>query len=227
MGAQFGAEVIFAGTTSLDRKARAEQELRTPRADDRAAVRSSVDHRRPGNGGPRDSRAVPERDHGLRADGRRRADLRCQRGGQRDARRRSRHRRRAGGRGEDVTLARGRASGHARRTSSIADGLLALRPGDLTFAHVQAFVDEVVTVSDDEIAAAVKWLFHEASLVAEPSGAAAVAAGARGRIDRAGDVAARSCRAETSIRSVCRLYLAGSAFEIRNTSCRRNRPTDG
>jgi len=61
-------------------------------------------------------------------------------------------------------------------TSSIADGLLALRAGDLTFAHVRQFVDEVVTVDDDAIAAAVKWLFREARLVVEPSGAASVAA---------------------------------------------------
>jgi threonine dehydratase len=61
-------------------------------------------------------------------------------------------------------------------TASIADGLLSVRPGDLTFAHVQAFVDEVVTVDDREIAAAVKWLFDNANVVAEPSGAASVAA---------------------------------------------------
>ena len=64
-------------------------------------------------------------------------------------------------------------------TTSIADGLLTLRPGDLTFAHVQAFVDEVVTVTDDEIAAAMRWLFHEAKIVAEPSGAVTVAAALR------------------------------------------------
>ena len=64
-------------------------------------------------------------------------------------------------------------------TASIADGLLTLRPGDLTFAHVQAFVDDIVIVDDEEIAAAVKWLFHEARIVAEPSGAAAVAAARR------------------------------------------------
>jgi threonine dehydratase len=63
--------------------------------------------------------------------------------------------------------------------SSVADGLLTLRPGDVTFAHVRAFVDEVVTVDDDAMIAAVKWLFHEAHLVAEPSGAAAVAAALR------------------------------------------------
>jgi threonine dehydratase len=65
------------------------------------------------------------------------------------------------------------------RASSVADGLLTLRPGDVTFAHVQAFVDEVVTVDDDAMIAAVRWLFQEAHLVAEPSGAAAVAAALR------------------------------------------------
>jgi threonine dehydratase len=71
-----------------------------------------------------------------------------------------------------------RAAGHAvtlDRTSSIADGLLAVRPGDLTFQHLQAFVDDVVTVTDAQIEAAIRWLFGEASLVAEPSGATAVA----------------------------------------------------
>jgi threonine dehydratase len=62
------------------------------------------------------------------------------------------------------------------RTASIADGLLPVQPGDLTFAHVQAFVDDVVTVPDEAIAAAVGWIFREARLVAEPSGAASVAA---------------------------------------------------
>lgn len=65
------------------------------------------------------------------------------------------------------------------RASSVADGLLTLRPGDLTFAHVRAFVDAVVTVDDDAMIAAVRWLFQEARLVAEPSGAAAVAAALR------------------------------------------------
>jgi threonine dehydratase len=72
-----------------------------------------------------------------------------------------------------------RASGHPvtlEKTASIADGLLPLRPGDLTFAHVQAFVDELVTVDDDAIAAAVGWLFRETQMLVEPSGAASVAA---------------------------------------------------
>jgi threonine dehydratase len=72
-----------------------------------------------------------------------------------------------------------RAAGHPvtlPKTTSIADGLLSIRPGDLTFAHVQALVDDVLTVDDGEIASAVKWLFDNANIVAEPSGAASVAA---------------------------------------------------
>ncbi len=65
------------------------------------------------------------------------------------------------------------------KTASIADGLMPVRPGDLTFAHVQAFVDDLVTVEDEAIARAVVWLFHHAKLVVEPSGAAAVAAALR------------------------------------------------
>ncbi|OFW04252.1 MAG: hypothetical protein A3I61_09730 [Acidobacteria bacterium RIFCSPLOWO2_02_FULL_68_18] len=75
------------------------------------------------------------------------------------------------------------------RTSSIADGLLPLQPGELTFAHVQAFVDELVTVDDEAIAAAVGWLFREARIVAEPSGAAAVAAVLARKMTPAGSVA--------------------------------------
>jgi threonine dehydratase len=69
--------------------------------------------------------------------------------------------------GEPVTLA---------QTQSIADGLMAVRPGDLNFMHVQTFVDHIVTIEDDEIARAVSWLYRRARIVAEPSDAAAAAA---------------------------------------------------
>jgi threonine dehydratase len=59
---------------------------------------------------------------------------------------------------------------------SVADGLMAVRPGDLTFAHVRRYVDRLVTVDDEAIVAAVRWLFERAHIVAEPSGAATVAA---------------------------------------------------
>jgi threonine dehydratase len=61
-------------------------------------------------------------------------------------------------------------------STSVADGLMAARPGDLNFAHVQTFLDRIDTVDDSEIVAAVRWLFLRAKIVAEPSGAATVAA---------------------------------------------------
>jgi threonine dehydratase len=70
------------------------------------------------------------------------------------------------------------------RTSSIADGLLPVRPGDLTFAHVKAFVDDIVIVEDVAISAAVRWLFRYAKIVAEPSGAITVAAVTQGGAPR-------------------------------------------
>ena len=71
------------------------------------------------------------------------------------------------------------AAGHPvtlDKTSSIADGLMPVRPGELTFQHVREFVDQVVTVDDAQIARAAMWLFHEAKQVVEPSGAATTAA---------------------------------------------------
>lgn len=71
------------------------------------------------------------------------------------------------------------AAGHPvtlDKTSSIADGLMPVRPGDHTFEHVKQFVDQVVSVDDAQIARAALWLFHEAKQVVEPSGAATVAA---------------------------------------------------
>jgi threonine dehydratase len=73
---------------------------------------------------------------------------------------------------------------------SIADGLMAVRPGDLNFAHVRQFVDRIDTVEDAEIAAAVGWLFLRAKIVAEPSGAATVAAALRDRAAYRGPVVA-------------------------------------
>jgi threonine dehydratase len=57
---------------------------------------------------------------------------------------------------------------------------LAVRPGDLTFAHVRRFVDRIVTVEDEQIADAILWLFSIAKIVVEPSGAASVAAALSG-----------------------------------------------
>jgi threonine dehydratase len=48
--------------------------------------------------------------------------------------------------------------------------------GTVPFAHHQAYVDEVVTVDDDALPAAMRLLLDRAKLVAEPSGAITVAA---------------------------------------------------
>jgi threonine dehydratase len=185
----YGGEVIFAGTTSLDRKARAEAE---------AAARGLT--------------IVPPFDHAWIIAGAGTCGLEILE----QAPDTSRIYVQVGGGGliagiaaavkgrhanarvigvEPIGAAKmtaSRAAGHPvklDRTSSIADGLLPLRPGDLTFAHVEAFVDDMVTVSDEQIAAAVRWVHDRAGLVAEPSGATAVAAALQQKELPAGTVA--------------------------------------
>jgi threonine dehydratase len=65
---------------------------------------------------------------------------------------------------------------HLESVSTIADGIAVKEPGDLTFELCQKYVDEVVTVNDDEIAAAILTLIEKQKLVAEGAGAAALAA---------------------------------------------------
>lgn len=72
------------------------------------------------------------------------------------------------------------------RVDTIADGLKPVRPGDLTYRHCRELVDRVVTVDDASIRDAVRWLFAR-RLVVEPSGAATVAALLGGAIDLASE----------------------------------------
>jgi threonine ammonia-lyase medium form len=65
---------------------------------------------------------------------------------------------------------------------SIADGQLLPEPGEQTFAVVSALVDDVVTVSDEEIVATMRFLFERMKVVVEPSGASALAALMAGRV---------------------------------------------
>ncbi len=66
---------------------------------------------------------------------------------------------------------------------TIADGLQADIPGALTFAVNQRVVDEIVTVDDGEIVAAMRFLFERMKVVVEPSGAVGVAALLAGRLE--------------------------------------------
>ncbi|WFE24960.1 threonine ammonia-lyase [Solwaraspora sp. WMMD791] len=59
---------------------------------------------------------------------------------------------------------------------TIADGIAVGRPGELTFAHVSKLVDEIVTVSEEEISQALLMLLERGKQVVEPAGSAAVAA---------------------------------------------------
>jgi threonine dehydratase len=79
---------------------------------------------------------------------------------------------------------------HVDVPRTIADGLQAAEPGELTFEVNRRLVDEVVTVTDDEILDAMAFLFDRLKLVAEPSGAVGIAAllGGRVRGDRIGVV---------------------------------------
>lgn len=65
---------------------------------------------------------------------------------------------------------------HLNDVSTIADGIAVKEPGVNTFDMCNRYVDEVVTVSDDEIAAAILALLEKQKIVAEGAGAVSVAA---------------------------------------------------
>ncbi len=64
----------------------------------------------------------------------------------------------------------------AQTSRTKADALRVEQVGELTFPHIQAYVDDIVTVSEDEMLAAIRQLARQARLIAEPGGAVAVAA---------------------------------------------------
>lgn len=66
--------------------------------------------------------------------------------------------------------------------NTIADGIAVKSPGNLTFSLTEQYVDEIVTVSDDEIAVAILDLMEAQKLVSEGAGAVAVAAALSGKI---------------------------------------------
>ena len=67
--------------------------------------------------------------------------------------------------------------------STIADGIAVKRPGDLTYEICKKYVDEIVTVTDDEISAAILALMEQQKLVTEGAGAVTVAAAMFGKLD--------------------------------------------
>jgi threonine dehydratase len=70
----------------------------------------------------------------------------------------------------------------ARAAATICDGIAIKRPGELTLPLVERYLDDVVTVSDDEVAEAMVLLLERSKLVVEGAGAVAVAALMHGRV---------------------------------------------
>lgn len=66
--------------------------------------------------------------------------------------------------------------------STIADGIAVKEPGEHTFEFCQKYVDKIVTVSEDEISAAILLLLEKHKLIAEGAGAVSVAAAMFGKL---------------------------------------------
>ena len=71
-------------------------------------------------------------------------------------------------------------------TATIADGLRTSQPGDLTFPVLQKYLDDLVLVSENEIRAALRFVFERMKQVVEPSSAVTVAAAMTGKLGVSG-----------------------------------------
>jgi threonine dehydratase len=84
------------------------------------------------------------------------------------------------------SLAAGHREPHAPAARTICDALMALIPGEITFAINSKLLSRGVTASDAEVGAAVAFAYRELKLVVEPGGAVGLAALLAGRLDAAG-----------------------------------------
>jgi threonine dehydratase len=75
----------------------------------------------------------------------------------------------------------------ARSANTICDGIAVKRPGELTLPLVERYLDEIVTVSDDEVAQAMVLLLERSKLVVEGAGAVGIAALLAGKVRPARD----------------------------------------
>ena len=72
------------------------------------------------------------------------------------------------------------------RVSTVADGIAVKRPGETTFDMIEKYVDDIVTVSEDEIATAILSLIEKQKLISEGAGAVGVAASLFDKLPLAG-----------------------------------------
>jgi threonine dehydratase len=82
----------------------------------------------------------------------------------------------------------GQRESNTRLSGTICDALMTVTPGELTFPINRALIGEGVDASDAEVAAAVRYAFHELKLVVEPGGAIGLAALLAGKIEVKGKV---------------------------------------
>ena len=92
---------------------------------------------------------------------------------------------------------------------TIADGIAVKQPGALTFELCRQYVDEVVTVDDDEIAQAILFLMERGKMVAEGAGAAPVAAIINRKFDVSGKVAAVISGGNIDVTMISRIIEKG------------------
>ncbi|MBR3175292.1 MAG: threonine ammonia-lyase [Oscillospiraceae bacterium] len=96
-----------------------------------------------------------------------------------------------------------------RDGATIADGIHVLTPGDLTFRMVKDYVDDIVTVSEDEIAAAIVALLEGPKTVAEGAGATSVAAYLFNRVDTSLNTVALVSGGNVDITTLSRIITKG------------------
>ncbi|HIU16477.1 MAG TPA: threonine ammonia-lyase [Candidatus Ventricola intestinavium] len=103
---------------------------------------------------------------------------------------------------------------------TIADGIAVKKPGQMTFELCSRYVDEIVTVDDDEIAQAILLLMERGKMVAEGAGAASVAAIMSRKFDVSGKVAAVISGGNIDVTMISRIIEKGLLREGRMTKLR-------
>lgn len=92
---------------------------------------------------------------------------------------------------------------------TIADGIAVKQPGKLTYELCRKYVDEIVTVDDDEIAQAILFLMERCKMVAEGAGAASVAAILCGKVMDEGKIAAVISGGNIDVTMISRIIEKG------------------
>lgn len=103
---------------------------------------------------------------------------------------------------------------------TIADGIAVKKPGELTFALCSKYLDEIVTVDDDEIAQAILFLMERGKMVAEGAGAAPVAAIMNRKFDVSAKVAAVISGGNIDVTMISRIIEKGLLRAGRMTKLR-------